>query len=191
LTELSKRIFAARPISLHNLKLRATIAKYWQELGDQGEKWTLPEQCTDWESEVFAHLIDGVLRFDTPPDRPSFEPVAVPSPELATFRSALAGAAEFRRANPEPEVAGPGYDAWYEQNSKRVDGVWKLAESILAGKAPPLDVLSAIAVHYILDDHPDLIARAADGEAHDSLATWIVARLLHAVQPSIQHKAGE
>lgn len=93
--ELSKRIFAARPISLRNLKLRATIAKYWQGLGDQGEKWTLPEQCTDWESEVVAHLIDGVLRFDAPPDRSSFEPVALPSPELALFQMQRRGFASF------------------------------------------------------------------------------------------------
>jgi hypothetical protein len=44
LTELSKRIFAARPITLHNLKLRAVLARYWQGLGDQGEQWTVPEQ---------------------------------------------------------------------------------------------------------------------------------------------------
>ena len=114
LTELSKRIFAVRPITAHNLKLRATIAKYWQELGDQGEKWTLPEQCTDWESEVFAHLIDGVLRFDTPPDGPSLEPVALPSPELATFRSALQGL----RTYPEPDVDSPEYETWYAQQSR-------------------------------------------------------------------------
>jgi hypothetical protein len=188
---LSRRIFAARPIDVHNLKLRAVLAKHWLEMGDQGVQWTLPEQCPDWESEVTAHLIDGVLRFDTPPDRQAFEPVALPSSELAVFRSALAGAAEFRRANPEPEVDGPGYDAWYEQNSARMDGVWRLAETILAGKAAPLDVLTAIATHYVLDDNPELIARATDGEAHDSMATWIVARLLYAVQPSIQLKAGE
>jgi hypothetical protein len=191
LTELSKRIFAARPISLHNLKLRAVIAKYWQGLGEQGEKWTLPEQCTDWESEVFAHLIDGVLRFDAPPDSPSFEPVALPSPELATFRSALAGAAAFRRANPEPRPGDPEYELWYAEVSERVDALSSLAERILGSEAPPLDVLSAIAVHFVLDDQPELIASAADEEAHDSMATWIVARLLHALQPSIRPKAGE
>jgi hypothetical protein len=52
-----------------------------------------------------------------------------------------------------------------------MDGAWKVAESILAGKAPPLDALNAIAVHYILDDHPELVARASDGDAHDSMAT--------------------
>jgi hypothetical protein len=54
LTELSKRIFAARPITANNLKLRATIAKYWQGLGDQGEKWTMPEQCTG--RARFSHI---------------------------------------------------------------------------------------------------------------------------------------
>jgi hypothetical protein len=68
LTELSKRIFAARPITANNLKLRATIAKYWQELG--GAKWTLPGSAPIGRAG-FAHLIDGVLRFDTPPDRQS------------------------------------------------------------------------------------------------------------------------
>jgi hypothetical protein len=47
---------------------------------------------------------------------------------------------------------------------------------------PPLDALSAIAVHYILDDQPELIASAADGKAHDGMASWIVARLLYAMQ---------
>jgi hypothetical protein len=37
-------------------------------------------------------------------------------------------------------------------------------------------VLSAIATYYILDDHPELIASAADEDAHDSMATWIVAQ---------------
>jgi hypothetical protein len=189
LTAISKRIFATWPITISNLQLRALLAKHWHGF-DAGE-WKTPDDCDAWEHTVMAHLIDGVLKVDTPPVQPSVEVIALPSPELATFRSALAGAAEFRRANPEPDVAGPGYDAWYEQHGERLDGVWKLAESILAGKAPPLDVLSAIAVHYILDDHPELIASAADGDAHDSMATWIVARLLHAVQPSIQPRAGE
>jgi hypothetical protein len=81
--------------------------------------------------------------------------IALPSPELATFRSAMAGATEFRRtvhvadaasvslndaracqSRVEPDVGGPGYDAWYEQHGERLDGVWKVAERILAGKAP-------------------------------------------------------
>jgi hypothetical protein len=109
MTELSERIFAALPITPHNLKLRAVLAKYWQEHNQHGEAWETPDDCDAREHTVMAQLIHGVLQIDTPPDRQHFEPVALPSPELAMFRSALAGAAEFRRANREPEVDSPGY----------------------------------------------------------------------------------
>jgi hypothetical protein len=52
-------------------------------------------------------------------------------------------------------------------------------------------VLSAIAVHFILDDKPELIGSAANGDAYSDMAKWIVARLLYAVPPSIQPNAGE
>jgi hypothetical protein len=39
LTALSRRIFAARPITLHNLQQRAVLAKYWHQHGDDAEKW--------------------------------------------------------------------------------------------------------------------------------------------------------
>jgi hypothetical protein len=71
LTELSRRIFAARPITLHNLKLRAVLAKYWQEHNQHGEAWEVPEDCDAWEHAVMAHLIDGVLRIDAPPSQQS------------------------------------------------------------------------------------------------------------------------
>jgi hypothetical protein len=192
LTELSKRIFAARPITAHNLKLRAVIAKHWLEKADEGVRWTLPDECPDWESEVVGNLIDGVLRFDAPPDQPSVEMVALPSPELATFRSAPEGLAEFRRENPELHPDSPGYERWYEQHGERMDGIERISESILESKSPPLDALAAIAVHYVLDDKPELIDHAApaDGEAYGDMAAWIMARLLYALQPFVNAKAG-
>jgi hypothetical protein len=66
LTALSKRIFAAQPITIHNVKQRALLAKYWQQHGDEAEKWVTPSDCDAWEDQVMAHLIDGVLKVDTP-----------------------------------------------------------------------------------------------------------------------------
>jgi hypothetical protein len=73
LAELSRRIFATRPITLHNLKLRAVLAKYWHQYGDDAEKWVTPDDCDAWEDQVVAHLIEGVLQIDTPPAQPSPE----------------------------------------------------------------------------------------------------------------------
>ena len=39
LSAMSERIFATRPITLHSLKLRAVLAKYWHQYGDDAEKW--------------------------------------------------------------------------------------------------------------------------------------------------------
>jgi hypothetical protein len=94
LTELPRRIFATRPVTLHNLKQRAVLAKYWQEHNHHGEAWEVPDDCDAWEHTVMAHLIDGVMRIDAPPVQPS--------PELVLFRSSLEGVREFVRANLEP-----------------------------------------------------------------------------------------
>jgi hypothetical protein len=75
MSELSKRIFDARPVTLHNLKQRAVLAKYWQEHNHHGEAWDVPDDCDAWEHTVMAHLIEGVLQTDAPP--------AQSSPELA------------------------------------------------------------------------------------------------------------
>jgi hypothetical protein len=66
LTALPERIFAARPITPHNLKLRAVLAKYWQEHNHHGEAWDVPDDCDAWEHTVMAHLIDGVLQTVAP-----------------------------------------------------------------------------------------------------------------------------
>ena len=128
---LSERIFAIRPITLHNLKQRAVIAKYWQEHNHHGEAWEVPSDCDAWEHTVMAHLIHGVLQIDAPPDQPS--------PDLAMFRSALEGIAEFRRINPEPRPSDAAYGPWYASLSERVDGLSSIAERILSSEAPPLD----------------------------------------------------
>lgn len=113
LTAISKRIFATWPVTIRNLQQRALLAKYWHGF-DAGE-WKTPDDCDAWEDTVMAHLIDGVLRINASPDRPSFELVAFPSVELATYRSALAGLREFQKANPEPQdVNSEQYDRWYD-----------------------------------------------------------------------------
>jgi hypothetical protein len=65
LTALSERIFATRPITLHNLKQRAVLAKYWHQHRPDGEEWKTPSDCDAWEDQVIAHLIDGVLQINT------------------------------------------------------------------------------------------------------------------------------
>ena len=145
----------------------------------------MPEQCPDWESEVVAHLIDGVLRIDTSPDRPSIEQVAVPSPDLATFRSAVEGLREFVRANPEPhDMRSQEHDRWSEAHTQRMQGLDSVAERILRGTAPPLDALAAIAAEYALPAGHARTDQIADGEAHDSIPDWVVKRLVHALLPS-------
>ena len=67
---VSRRIFDARPITLHNLKQRAVLARYWHQFAYDAEKWTVPEDCGSWEDEVIAQLIHGVLQIDAPPDQP-------------------------------------------------------------------------------------------------------------------------
>ena len=59
LTALSERIFATRPITLHNLKQRALLAKYWHQHRPDGEEWEVPSDCDAWEDQVIAHLIHG------------------------------------------------------------------------------------------------------------------------------------
>jgi uncharacterized protein (DUF1330 family) len=46
--------------------------------------------------------------------------------------------------------------------------VIEMSLAILEGKAPPMDVLTAIAVHYILDEEPELVGRVAD----EAYAIW-------------------
>ena len=62
---VSRRIFAAQPITLHNLKQRAVLAKYWHQFAADAEKWITPEDCGSWEEEVIAQLIHGVLQIGT------------------------------------------------------------------------------------------------------------------------------
>jgi hypothetical protein len=176
LEAVTKRIFAARPITLHNLKLRAVLAKYWQEHSHHGEAWDVPDDCDAWEHTVMAHLIDGVLKMGAPPVQPTVE--------LATFQSAVAGLTEYRRLNPEPsDVHSAEYFRWDEGWADRLEGVGAVADSILASVDPPLDALAAIAVHFVLDDKPESIALPAAWQECGSMATWIIARLLHALQP--------
>ena len=42
---VSKRIFDARPITLHNLKQRAVLAKYWHQHNTMARNGTVPEDC--------------------------------------------------------------------------------------------------------------------------------------------------
>jgi hypothetical protein len=65
LSAMSERIFATRPITLHSLKLRAVLAKYWHQHRPDGEEWNTPSDCDAWEDQVIAHLIDGVLQIST------------------------------------------------------------------------------------------------------------------------------
>jgi len=67
LAAISKRIFASRPITLHNLKQRAVLARYWHRHRPDGEAWKTPHDCDAWEDQVMAHLIQGVLDIGTPP----------------------------------------------------------------------------------------------------------------------------
>jgi hypothetical protein len=125
-----------------------------------------------------AHLIDGVMRIDAPPVQPS--------PELVLFRSALEGVREFVRANLEPrDVRSQDHDRWYEEHRQRMQGLDSVAERILSGNAPPLDVLAAIASEYVLSDgrHPSP-EQIADGEAHDGIPDWVVKRLVLALLPT-------
>jgi hypothetical protein len=121
----------------------------------------------------------GVLDIDAPPVQPTVE--------QAMFLSALAGLAEFRRTQPEPASGGPGYERWYSEHGERITGIDRVAQRILSDTASPLDALAAVAVHYVLDEKPELIARATLGEEYEryDIATWIVARLLSALQPSL------
>jgi hypothetical protein len=50
-------------------------------------------------------------------------------------------------------------------------------------ETPPLDALAAIAVHYLLDDKPELVVRAAEPKAFDNepMSAWVIAQLLHAI----------
>jgi hypothetical protein len=68
LSALSHRIFATHPTTIHNLQQRAVLAKYWHQHRPDGEKWQAPGDCDAWEDQVIAHLIDGVLHIDTPPN---------------------------------------------------------------------------------------------------------------------------
>ena len=70
---MSERIFATRPITLHNLKQRAVLAKYWHQHRPDGEKWITPDDCDMWEDQVIAHLIEGVLQIVAPPTQASPE----------------------------------------------------------------------------------------------------------------------
>jgi hypothetical protein len=176
LTALSERIFATRPITLHNLKQRALLAKYWHQHRPDGEKWQAPSDCDAWEDQVMAHLIDGVLQIDAPP--------AEPSPDLALFLSALQGVEDYSRAHPEPpDVKSAEYDAWYAEHSQRLEGLNRVAERILSGNAPSLDVLAAIASEYVLLGGHPRAEQIADGEAHDGIPDWVVKRLVQALLP--------
>lgn len=177
-----ERIFATRPITLHSLKLRAVLAKYWHQYGDDAEKWQAPSDCDAWEDQVMAHLIDGVLQTDAPP--------AEPSPDLALFLSALQGVEDYSRAHPEPpDVKSAEYEAWYAERGQRLEGLNRIAERILGGNAPPLDVLAAIASEYVLLGGHPRAEQIADGEAHDGIPDWVVKRLVHTLLP-IPRKVG-
>jgi hypothetical protein len=65
LTALSERIFATHPVTIHNLKQRAVLAKYWHQHRPDGVEWKTPSDCDAWEDQVIAHLIDGVLQINT------------------------------------------------------------------------------------------------------------------------------
>jgi hypothetical protein len=176
LSALSERIFATRPITLHNLQQRAVLAKYWHQHGDDAEKWQAPSDCDAWEDQVMAHLIDGVLQIDAPP--------AEPSSDLALFRSALLGVEDYSRAHPEPQdVKSAEYDAWYAERGQLLEGLNRVAERILSGNAPPLDVLAAIASEYVLSAGHPCAEQIADGEVHDGIPDWVVKRLVLALLP--------
>jgi hypothetical protein len=67
LSEIARRVFNTRPITLSNLKQRAVLARYWHQYAYDVEAWAKPEDCGHWEDEVIAQLIHGVLQIDTPP----------------------------------------------------------------------------------------------------------------------------
>jgi hypothetical protein len=179
LTALSERIFAARPITLHNLKQRALLAKYWHQHRPDGEEWEVPSDCDAWEDQVIAQLIHAVLQIDAPSSEQS--------PDLALFQSALRGL----RVYPEPRVKSPEYEVWYAEQGQRLKGLNRIVERILGSEAPPLDALAAIAREYVLlSGHPRM-DQIADAEAHASIPEWVVARLVHALLPDTQQKVGE
>ena len=107
------------------------------------------------------------------------------------FRSALEGIAEFRRINPEPRPSDAEYEPWYAALSERVDGLSSIAERILSSEAPPLDALASIAAEYVLLGGYPEPEGITDKEAHENIAEWVTKRLVLALHPSIQPKAGE
>ena len=177
LAAISKRIFAARPVTLHNLKLRAVLAKYWQQRRPDGKACVTPNDCDAWEDQCLAHLIEGVLQIDAQPTQSSRE--------LALFQSALEGLREFVRTNPEPrDMHSQEHDRWFEEQGQRMEGLDRVVSAILSGNAPPLDVLAAIAGEYALPIGYPRVEHIADEEAHDGISDWVVKRLVHALLPS-------
>jgi hypothetical protein len=97
---------------------------------------------------------------------------------------------DYSRAHPEPpDVKSAEYEAWYAERGQRLEGLDRIAERILGGNAPPLDVLAAIASEYVLLGGHPRGEQIADGEAHDGIPDWVVKRLVHTLLP-IPRKVG-